>query len=306
MPGFLTSPVLFIIFNRPDTTLKVFDAIRKAKPARLFVAADGPREGRENDAASCSKARDVVKEIDWDCEVVTLFRESNLGCRVAVSSAITWFFDQVEEGIILEDDCLPDQSFFLFCQELLERYRHDQRVMMISGDNFQDGIERGEGDYYFSMLSHVWGWATWRRAWRYYDVDIQSFPAFLAGGQINNIFEDRYVCRYWMRVLQDVYDKRIDTWDYQWAYTVFSSHALSIIPNRNLVSNIGFGQAATHIKDHNYKYAHLKAHQIKAIKHPAFMLPDRSADAYTFTHHYGIISSPFRPLKKIMRKVSGR
>jgi hypothetical protein len=173
------TPVLFLIFNRPNTTEQVFEAIAKAKPRCLFVAADGPRTDKEGEAEKCQAVRDIIKRVDWDCEVKTLFREQNLGCKEAVSSAITWFFEQVEEGIILEDDCLPSDSFFSFCAELLEKYRDDKRIMMISGDNFQDGIQRGDASYYFSSVPWIWGWATWRRAWRLYDREMQTFPSFV-------------------------------------------------------------------------------------------------------------------------------
>lgn len=303
MEKLLKTPVLFIIFNRPDTTQKVFDEIKKVKPLKIFIAADGPRNDKKNEAQNCQKTRTIIKQINWDCKIYTLFREQNLGCKIAVSSAINWFFQHIEKGIILEDDCLPHQSFFWYCQELLERYIHDERIMMISGDNFQDGIKRGEQGYYFSRLSHIWGWATWRRAWKYYDVNMKNFPEFLTQNQIKNIFDDQFVQQYWIRILQNVYDNKIDTWDYQWAYTVFTQNGLSIMPNYNLISNIGFGKTATHVKEKNNEYANMKRYELKNLSHPAFILPDKNADKYTFKHHYGIIQPELKPPKKIIQRI---
>src|SRR6478609_2139677 len=175
-PGPLRTAVLLVIFNRPETTRLVFEAIRKAKPTRLYIAADGPREHVASDHKKCEEARQIVTQVDWDCQVHILFNQKNLNCGVGPSSAFTWFFEHEEEGIILEDDCLPSQSFFWFCQELLERYRDDTRVMHIGGNNFLNGW-RNDSDYsyYFSRSGYVWGWATWRRAWNQFDFKIKHY-----------------------------------------------------------------------------------------------------------------------------------
>jgi len=173
---YLKTPVLFLVFNRPDTTRRVFEAIRAARPARLFLVADGPRERQPDDKEKCERVRYIATDIDWDCEVKTLFRKENLGCKNGVSSAIDWFFSHVDEGIILEDDCLPTESFFWFCEELLRRYRNDSRVMQICGSNFLRGWQRNNDSYYFSGYGPIWGWASWRRAWIYYDVDMKLWP----------------------------------------------------------------------------------------------------------------------------------
>jgi len=303
MEKFLKTPILFIIFNRPDTTQKVFDEIKKVKPLKIFIAADGPRNDKKNDAKNCQETRKIINQINWDCEIFTLLREQNLGCKIAVSSAISWFFQHIEKGIILEDDCLPDQSFFWYCQQLLEKYIHDERIMMISGDNFQDGIKRGEQSYYFSRLSHIWGWATWRRAWKYYDVHMKNFPEFHTQNQIKHIFDDQFAQQYWVIIFKNVYNNKIDTWDYQWTYTVFSQNGLSIMPNCNLISNIGFGQKATHVKEKSNKCANMKRYKLKILSHPAFILPDKNADNYTFKHHYGITQPKLKPSKKIIQKI---
>ena len=283
----LTTPVLFLIFNRPDTTQKVFDAIKKAKPKQLFVAADGPREGKEGEKEKCEQARKIIEQVDWDCKVKTLFRDKNLGCKIAPSSSIDWFFKNVEEGIILEDDCLPSQSFFWFCRELLEHYRDDTRIMTISGDNFQFDRKRGDGSYYFSKYPHTWGWATWRRAWEHYGVNMKNFEEFKKEAQINNVFNIKQQQKYWTKIFQIVYEGKIDAWDYQCAYLCFINNGLCITPNVNLVSNIGFGLDSTHTKDKSSIFSEMEAREITDIIHPNFVLADQEADLLTSKLCYG-------------------
>jgi len=183
----LHTPVLFLVYKRPDTTRQVFEAIRQAKPPRLYVAADGPKKNVPGEAEKVKQVREIISNgVDWDCEVKTLFRDENLGCKYGPVEGINWFFKNEEEGIILEDDTLPSQSFFWFCQELLERYKDDTRIMVISGDNFQNGITRGTCSYYFSRYNHIWGWASWRRAWKYYSVDMKLWPDVAKNQGLNN------------------------------------------------------------------------------------------------------------------------
>jgi len=277
----LYTPILFLIFNRPDTTQKVFNAIRKAKPKQFFIAADGSPPDREGEIEKCQKSRKIATSVDWDCEVKTLFRDKNLGCKIAISSAIDWFFENVEEGIILEDDCLPHQSFFWFCQELLEYYRNDTRIMHISGDNFQFGRKRGEGSYYFSKYSHVWGWATWRRAWKCFDINMKSFEEFKAENQINSIFQSKQQQKYWIKNFELTYNGKINTWDHIWLYTCFINNGLCIMPNKNLVSNLGFSKEGLHTKDKNSIFSEMEAEEITEIIHPKFILTDQEADFFT-------------------------
>lgn len=298
------TPILFMIFNRPDTTQKVFNAIRQAKPKQLFVAADGPREGKEGEKEKCQKARKIIEQVDWDCEVKTLFRDKNLGCKIAVSSAINWFFENVEEGIILEDDCLPSQSFFWFCQELLKKYRNDTRIMIISGNNFQFGRIRGEGSYYFSKYFHCWGWATWRRTWKCFDVNMSDFEKFKTENQINNIFQTKQQKKYWMKIFQIVYERKIDSWAYPWAYSCFINNGLCIIPSVNLVSNIGFNKEALHTKDENSILSKVKTEEITEIIHPKFILADQEADLLTSKLCCGNINIFKRIVNKVTRVIS--
>ena len=240
MPEYiLNTPVLFLIFNRPDTTQVVFDEIRKAQPTQLFVAADGPRKNYSHDPENCRRAREIIRQVDWDCKVTTLFREENLGCKHAISSAIDWFFSHVEEGIILEDDCVPDQSFFPFCQELLEKYRDDERVMMIGGTNYLFNHNEMNESYYFSRYYAIWGWATWKRAWSFYDIGISDWPTYNSRKYLDEIYKNRKIVSFFRKMMQEAYDRHLDTWDIQWAYTCIFNYGLSICPKYNLISNIG-------------------------------------------------------------------
>jgi hypothetical protein len=277
-------PILFLIFNRPDTTQQVFNKIKEIRPSFLFVAADGPREGKNEDK-KCEAARAIIKQVDWDCDLRTSFSEKNLGCKKAVSSGINWFFKNVEKGIILEDDCLPDLSFFTFCSQMLEKYRTDDRIMHIGGTNFQDGVQRGMGSYYFSRLVHVWGWATWRRAWEKYDLFIKSFPRFIEQNYIQEIFPDKKQQQYWIRNFKSVYDGGEDTWDFQWVYSVFINNGLSVIPNRNLVTNLGFGVEATHTTLAGNPLGGRNIENLGDIIDPDFFIISRSADDYTFNKY---------------------
>ena len=179
------TPILFLIFNRPDTTKRVFESIRSIKPAKLYIAADGDRKDKVGEDLLCKDTRSIIDLIDWECEIKTLFRPENLGCKIAVSSAIDWFFENEEQGIILEDDCLPNESFYIYCETLLNYYAFNERIMHISGNNFQDGMMRGNGSYYFSNYNHIWGWASWKRAWKAYNVDLSFLTETLIEKQFD-------------------------------------------------------------------------------------------------------------------------
>lgn len=295
----IDTAVLFVIFNRLSTTTRVFEAIRKSKTPRLYIAADGPRDNRPEEAEKVQAVRDfVLKGIDWPCEVKTLLREKNLGCKKAVSSAISWFFEHEEMGIILEDDCLPEHSFFKFCDELLVRYKDDTRVWHIGGSNLQDGITRGDGSYYFSQYCLIWGWATWRRAWMNYDVEMKKFPMFKDQNLIENIWFDKENKSYWMKFFESVYNGKIDTWDYQWVFNMWSQSGLAISPNVNLILNIGFGEDATHTTEHTAN-GKMQTAAIGQIIHPTFPVVCREADRHIFNRYYHTSL-----LSRIMNKVS--
>lgn len=250
MPDFyLSIPVAFIIFNRPDTTERVFAEIAKAKPSKLLVVGDGPRVDRQGEAEKVAATRAIIKRVDWDCEVLTNFSAGNLGCKRRPSSGIDWVFEQVAEAIILEDDCLPDPSFFRFCQEMLERYRHDQRIGMISGDNFQFGRRRNADSYYFSKYIHIWGWATWRDRWvGSYDITMAKWPRIRDEGWLIDMVGNTREAAYWQKIFDRVHRGDIDAWDYQWLFANWMEGRMGIMPAVNMVSNIGFDNNATHTK----------------------------------------------------------
>lgn len=275
-------PIVFIVFNRPDVTARVFDEIRRIKPVKLLVVADGPRVDHQEEAEKCAIVRSIVESVDWPCEVLRNYSDFNMGCRKRVSSGLGWAFDQVEEAIILEDDCLPDKSFFHFCEQLLTYYRNDERMMHIGGANFQFGTIRGDGSYYFSHLNHVWGWATWKRAWKFYDVAMTSYPHFSEHHNLNHVLPDKEMQRAWLKSFKQVYDNQLDTWDYQWTYAIWQQNGLSITPNANLVSNIGFGCAATHTIDSDNPFAGVSLESIVDLVHPLFVVPNIDADKFSF------------------------
>jgi hypothetical protein len=275
------TPVAFVIFNRPDTTERVFAEIARAKPSKLLVVADGPRTNRPGEQEKCALTRAVIDRVDWDCEVLTNYSDINLGCKRRVSSGIDWVFEQVEEAIILEDDCLPHESFFRFCDELLDRYRDDPRVMAISGDNFQIGRPQGPNSYYYSRYTHIWGWATWRRAWQHYDVTMSSWREKRQSEWVGKFVNGRQATRYWTDIFHSVYAGKIDTWDYQWLFACWMQNALTVLPAVNLVSNIGFHAEATHTKEDS-RFANLATqHMTFPLKHPADVVPDTECDAFT-------------------------
>jgi hypothetical protein len=281
------SAILFIVFNRPDTTSQVFAEIKNARPAKLYIAADGPRDGKPGETELCEQTRAIVSQIDWDCQLTTLFRDTNQGCKNAVSEAITWFFEYEAEGIILEDDCLPHNCFFKFCDELLARYRDDKRVSMISGCNFQQGHKRGTANYYFSNLSHVWGWASWRRVWQDYDKELNAYTTDDARQTITNIFNEPLITDSWVHIFEELKAGRIDTWDYQLAFLNFFKGRLSIIPNQNLISNIGFGENATHTTQASPN-ANIPLVPLTGLQHPDIALPATDADKFTLDTDFNI------------------
>ncbi len=278
----LDTPVLLLIFNRPDTTRRVFEAIRQARPKRLFVAADGPRPARPDDAEKCRLAREVVAGVDWDCDVRTLFRTENLGCGRAVSGAITWFFEQVEEGIILEDDIVPNRSFFYFCSALLKHYRFHDRIMHIGGSSLQFSRPPDDASYYFSAYPMIWGWATWRRAWKKYDFNMESLDGFWAGERAGNYVGTKAEEQFWSRTFSAISRGETNTWDGQWVFSVWNQGGLAIAPHTNLVSNVGFGADATHGSPLHEPYARIKTREISQLVHPRAVAINRKADRSTY------------------------
>ena len=278
----LTTPVALIFFKRPEVTERVFKRIAEAKPRTLLLIADGPRTKEE--AAACADVRKLVEQVDWDCQVLKNYSDVNLGCRHRPATGIDWVFSRFEEAIILEDDCLPSLSFFYFCQSLLERYRDDERIFMIGGNNFQGGIRRTEDSYYFSKYPGTWGWATWKRAWQYYDHTMETWPAFKAAGRMPWIFENPAERRYYEPYFQQCFENKLDAWDYIWLYSYLCQNGLTVEPGINLVSNIGFGSIATHTFQADPRVANVPSGEIWQIKHPRQVIRHLEADAYYFEH----------------------
>lgn len=278
------APVLLLIFNRPLHTRRIFEQIKMAKPRQLFVAADGPRANVAEDKENCRLAREVIEDVDWDCDLKTLFRDKNLTSRHAVSQAITWFFEAVPEGIILEDDTLPHTSFFPFCSQLLEKYRDVPQVRHINGTNFLLGKNfTGKESYYFSNFCHPWGWATWRRAWNDFDVSIPGYNQDLLRARLNEITDQADVIDMWVKNLNDAVSQRVDCWDFQWFYTMWMKRGVAITPSVNLVTNIGFGSNATNTKYTHTRIGNMKRSGLETLHHPAEVKVNKRADEYAMS-----------------------
>ncbi len=292
----MRSPVLFIVFSRLDTTLRVLEQIRQAKPPRLYLTADGPRKDRVGEDLKCIQTREaVLAGIDWECEVKTRFLDENVGPKMAISSAVSWFFEHEEEGIILEHDCLPASSFFRFCDELLEKYRNDTRIWLISGSNLLKDRKWNEASYYFSQLTNGWGWATWRRSWEQYDPHLTHYTEEEVHEQLKKVFDDPFIIDTWTYLFTATKSGKIDTWDYQAGFAHMLNNGLNIVPNNNLVSNIGFGELAENTTDAESVFASIPLQEIGTIVHPKYMLPEKEADRL-------LLLEEFRPRKEYLDK----
>ena len=280
----MKTPVLLLTFNRLEPTKKVFESIRKIQPKSLYIASDGPRFNHPGEREKVDSVRNfLMRKIDWPCQVKTLFQRENLGCRMAVSTAIDWFFSQESEGIILEDDCLPDPSFFLYAGDLLDRYRQDKRVMVISGSHFHGNEYRPSDSYFFSRYNHCWGWATWARAWQYYDHDMTLWPILRDSGWLLTIGDgNRKFQRYWTRIFDMAYREQVNSWAYRWTFSCWSQSGLSILPAYNLVKNIGFSTSANHTQDAKHWLSRLPLENLSfPLTHPLAVYREYTADSWT-------------------------
>lgn len=269
----LTTPVAFFIFNRPHTTARVFEQIRQAKPKKLLVIADGPRADHLDDVEKCTAARTITEHIDWDCEVIRNYADTNLGLKNRISSGLNWVFDTYDEAIILEDDTLPHPTFFFFCQELLGKYRDDERIMNICGTNFLFGIPRTKYSYYYSRHMHCWGWATWRRAWQHYDVNMTLWPEFRDNKWLQEVVGDHATDINWHEMLEFTYRGDAPGWAIRWVFACWTQSGLSVIPNSNLVSNIGFGPEATNAINPKATEANMPVSGMDfPLKHPTLII----------------------------------
>ncbi len=301
-----TPPILYLIFNRPDLVEQSFAQVRAARPERLFIAADGPRPGRDGEAELCRQSRSVVDRIDWGCEVRTLFHDENLGCRQAVGTAITWFFEQVEEGIILEDDCVADVSFFPFCAELLERHRDHERVMCVSGESYGgDTLWGSRGSYSFSAIPLFWCWATWRRAWAQYDDNLGAATTRAIRRQLTASLKNPLFARYWLSALAQAADGTIDSWGYRWTYSVLRANGLCAIPRANLVSNIGCDARATHTRDAEWGMANRPTTRLALPLRPPELVA-RDLELESVLMHQRMEIDRFRKRNRLVKRIIRR
>jgi len=289
-----STPVALLLFNRPETTARVFETIRAARPPRLLVVADGPRPDRPGERESCLRARAVVERVDWPCRVDASFSEVNLGCRKRISSGLDWVFSEVEEAIVLEDDCLPHPSFFRYCEELLGRYRDDDRVMAISGTNYHFGRRFGPYSYHASRYPHVWGWASWRRAWMRYDVTMARWPGLRDGEWLRRVHPRTWVRQFWQEMFEEAWNGTCETWDYQMAFACQAHDGLSLTPSVNLIQNIGFGASGTRTHRPN-RFAEMPVEAMAfPLAHPPELRRLAEADEATENEQYLVHSLPVR------------
>jgi len=282
----LNTPILFLIFNRPDLTERVFARIRQARPKRLYVAADGPRDHHPGEAELCQATRQIATAVDWPCTVRTLLREHNLGCGAAVRGAIDWFFEHEEEGIILEDDCLPDFSFFRYSQELLEQYRDTEHIYMISGFNGVPGPPVNRSGLHFCTIPHIWGWATWRRAWRDPMPSKSDWMTFQRTKNFKSLIGSKDAEDFWRGHMDRFFEQKIDTWDFPWVWKIWMANGLCSSPGVNLVENIGFDERGTHTKTENPAMTALSVGSVEFPLQAGPIQPDRQWELATYRHHY--------------------
>lgn len=303
----MRTPIAFIIFNRPGNAEKVFETIRQAKPSKLFVIADGPRPDHPDDLEKCAATRAIIDRVDWDCEVFKNFADKNLGCGVRPATGINWVFENVEEAIILEDDCIPHPTFFSFCEELLEKYRFDQRVMHISGNNYWSEKYRRDHSYVFSRYILSWGWATWKRAWQHYDFDMRSWSEIKQKNILKDLLVDQHVVNNWSRTFQRIIDTNLDCWDYQWTLTCWLQSGFAVLPHVNLVSNIGFGADATHTNSAaDCPQMNVPTEAVNfPLKHPKLIICDAQIDQFiqanVFDYHPKLLKRVKRKLHRMLK-----
>lgn len=296
----LDTPIAFIIFNRADTTALVFAEIRKAQPKTLLVIADGPRTPEE--AEKCRDTQAVVDGVDWDCEVLTNYSDINLGCGPRVSSGISWVFENVEEAIILEDDCLPDPSFFPFCEQMLAEYRDDERVVHITGTNALPN-ENLEASYLFNRLTSIWGWATWRRAWQNYDYTMKGWPEYKKTKDLDFYGKQKINVS---SILSGHWEEPVNTWDYQWWFACIKNQGISITPKVNLIKNIGFRPDATH----TFEPSKVSAVPVSCLYFPLIAPKDQTLnpkfDEKSLEYTWGKPPTPFTKLGVMIRKLKSK
>ncbi|AFZ08576.1 methyltransferase FkbM [Oscillatoria nigro-viridis PCC 7112] len=304
----MKTPVAFFGFNRPHTTERVFAAIREVKPPKLLLVVDGPRSDKPEEAEKCAEVRAIIEKVDWDCQVYKNYAEANMGCKHRVASGLDWVFNTVEEAIIVEDDCLPNPSFFHFCEEMLDLYRNEPRVMMISGTNYLEEWKLDRQSYHFSYYGGIWGWASWQRAWQFYDINMQAWINPDVKAKIKAILADEAQYKIRARDLENTFQGKVDTWDFQWSFARLAQGGLSIVPCVNLVANLGFGLEATHTGTLNKEIAEMKQLDLKfPLEINDNLMVDREYDRLMFEKlfisHESLINKAIKHLKKIPDKL---
>lgn len=311
-----STPVLLIFFNRPDTFEKVFEKVREAKPKTLILAQDGPRN--DKDIEGINACRQIAESVDWECEIIRDYSEINLGCGARPQSAITGALEKFEQVIILEDDCIPSNSFFQYCDELLEKYKDDERICYISGLNHFEEWDCGGNDYFFTKTGAIWGWATWRRTWsKYYDYYVKSvsdeYARRLLKGAITNNYAYSIRINSWKKANASLATgEKLSYWDVQWGFVKYSQNMLVIVPKKNLIHNIGVGTGSTHAQNIKrttfvkYKnFVFIPTHQLDfPLNHPDYCICDTQYDNLVYKCIGG--NNFIRKLKKIIKFVLRR
>ncbi len=301
-----SAPIALFVFNRPKLLVRVLDQIRQVQPPLLLVVADGPRANVPADIPLCAEVRSLLRDrVDWGARILTLSSEVNLGLRKRVSTGLDWVFQNVEEAIVFEDDCLPDPTFFRFCTELLERYRHDTRIGAIAGTNFQPQNPSCAESYYFSKYPHCWGWATWRRAWKSFDNNLTEWPRLRDQEWLRGLFADELQARFWEQLFEGVHQEKINSWAYAWTFSCWAQSMMTILPQSNLVTNVGFGEAATHTTSRNGRFE-MKATPLRfPMSHPKTVAIDPAADEFTQRTVFGA-AQPQTAREKLRRWINRR
>jgi hypothetical protein len=290
----LTKPVLLVAFRRPDLTRQAFDVLRRVQPPALYIALDAPRPSRLGEAAACAEVKSVLRNIDWPCTVHRNYAEANLGSGGRVPSAISWVFEQEEECIILEDDILPSESFFYYCQELLDYYRDELRVMTISGQLGDPRHGETKYSYFFSKYTRTWGWATWRRAWKLYDHQLTKLSAFEASGALRKRCFNRREEAFLRRMLALITTNRLNAWDFRWLIACWIHNGVTATSGVNSVTNVGFRSDATHTFAASHGHLSFRASAVKfPLHHPPAIIEDRKRD-YAYWHTVLMSPSSFR------------
>ena len=294
-------PILLIVFNRPDKTRNLFEIIKKVKPKKLYVSYDGPRANYPKDFIFCKEVKKIFEDINWDCQVKNKENEKNIGCKKNVVDSISWFFSEIDMGIILEDDCYPAKSFFKYCKILLEKYKNDQQIMQINGTNLGINYSKtNQHSYFASKLNHVWGWATWRRAWKNFDTNMTDYQILKEKGDFQNYYEDKKIYHWMLKYYENIICGKDNIWSTIWSFAILKKNGLCITPTKNLVRNIGFDGSGTSGKSEIFKkYSDTEIHEIDQLIHPENLIYDLSNDQLAFNEKIDKIDPRSSSINKI-------